>query len=389
ILTHCNAGWLAFTDFGTALSPIYMAHRNEKKIFVYIDETRPRSQGARLTAWELKNEGIPHAIIPDNAAAHLMSQGKIDMVIVGADRIAANGDIANKIGTLEKAICAKEYGIPFYVAAPTSTFDLNCKSGKDITVEERSPNEVLYQTGITDKGKLEKVLVCSPGSNAFNPAFDVTPAKFITGIITEKCIISSQEGIYQGVKFKTVFGKREAPSNNRIENLKYWCRIFHKKNLAPPYPEGSFGNLSFRVKPGENLFIITGSCIGLKNSLTDDSFVEVTNCNFKNKIIYANGTHEPSSESMLHFAIYKVRPDISAIFHGHCPELLSQANELGIPTTSKEELYGTIELVNSVLEIIGKNNFIIMKNHGFIALGKTMKEAGKITEKYYEKCKRK
>ncbi|MCD4796585.1 MAG: S-methyl-5-thioribose-1-phosphate isomerase [Candidatus Cloacimonetes bacterium] len=191
ILTHCNAGWLAFTDFGTALSPIYMAHKSKKNIFVYVDETRPRSQGARLTAWELKNEGIPHAVIPDNAAAHLMQQGKIDMVIVGADRIAANGDVANKIGTLEKAICAKEFGIPFYVAAPTSTFDPVCKTGKEIPIEERNPEEVLYQTGLTEDGKVERVLVCSPGSDAFNPAFDVTPAKFITGIITEKGIISS------------------------------------------------------------------------------------------------------------------------------------------------------------------------------------------------------
>lgn len=189
IETHCNAGWLAFVDYGTALSPIYCAKRQKKKIFVYVDETRPRSQGARLTAWELKNEKVPHAIIPDNAGAYLMSMGKIDMVIVGADRIAANGDVANKIGTLEKALCAKEYGIPFYVAVPTSTFDPKCKSGKDIPIEERSQDEVLYQTGLTEKGKIEKVLVCSPGSEAINPAFDVTPAAYINGIITEKGII--------------------------------------------------------------------------------------------------------------------------------------------------------------------------------------------------------
>ncbi|MFA4858501.1 MAG: S-methyl-5-thioribose-1-phosphate isomerase [Candidatus Margulisiibacteriota bacterium] len=189
IETHCNAGWLAFVDYGSALSPIYLAHRGGKKIFVYVDETRPRGQGARLTAWELKNERVPHAIIPDNAGASLMAQGKIDMVIVGADRIAANGDTANKIGTLEKAIAAHEYGIPFYVAAPTSTFDLKCKSGKDIPIEERSPDEVLYQSGVTRKGKLEEILVCSPGSSALNPAFDVTPAKYITGIITEKGLL--------------------------------------------------------------------------------------------------------------------------------------------------------------------------------------------------------
>ncbi|MCD4772748.1 MAG: S-methyl-5-thioribose-1-phosphate isomerase [Bacteroidales bacterium] len=189
IQTHCNAGWLAFVDHGTALSPIYYAHQQKKKVFVYVDETRPRSQGARLTAWELKNENIPHVIIPDNAGAFLMSQGKVDLMIVGADRIAANGDVANKIGTLEKAIVAKEYGVPFYVAAPTSTFDLNCKSGNEIVIENRSQDEVLYQTGINKNGEIEKVLVCSPGSEAINPAFDVTPAKYITGIITEKGIV--------------------------------------------------------------------------------------------------------------------------------------------------------------------------------------------------------
>ncbi len=188
IETHCNAGWLAFVDYGSALSPIYLAHKDGKKIFVYADETRPRSQGARLTAWELKNERVPHCIIPDNAGAFLMSQGKIDLMIVGADRIAANGDTANKIGTLEKAICAKEFGIPFYIAAPTSTFDLRCQTGKDIPIEERSEDEVLYQTGPCQKGNTERILVCSPGSKAINPAFDVTPAKYITGIITQKGI---------------------------------------------------------------------------------------------------------------------------------------------------------------------------------------------------------
>jgi S-methyl-5-thioribose-1-phosphate isomerase len=196
IETHCNAGWLAFVDHGTALAPIYAARDQGKKVFVYVDETRPRGQGARLTAWELKNENIPFAIIPDNAGAHLMSRGKIDIMIVGADRIAANGDVANKIGTLEKAIAAKEFGIPFYVAAPTSTFDLKCKSGKHIPIEERSEEEVLYQTGANKNGKIEKVLICSPGSKAVNPAFDVTPAKYITGIITEKGIIKpSKAGI--------------------------------------------------------------------------------------------------------------------------------------------------------------------------------------------------
>ncbi len=187
--THCNAGWLAFVDYGTALSPVYLAHAFGKKVFVYTDETRPRSQGARLTAWELNNAGIPHSIVPDNAVAYLMSQRKIDLFITGADRIAANGDTANKIGTLEKAILAREFGVPFYIAAPTSTFDLSCKNGKEIIIEERNEEEVLYQEGPDSSGVIRRILVCSPGSHAINPAFDVTPAELITGIITEKGII--------------------------------------------------------------------------------------------------------------------------------------------------------------------------------------------------------
>ncbi len=197
ILTHCNAGWLAFVDYGTALSPVYLAKKQGKEVFVYVDETRPRNQGAKLTAWELFNNDVPHVIIPDNAAASLMSQGKIDMVIVGADRIAANGDVANKIGTLDRAIIAKEFNIPFYVAAPKSTIDIDCATGKNIPIEERSQEEVLFQTGIDANGNSIQVMVCSPGSTALNLAFDVTPAKYITGIITEKGIIKAH---HQSIK---------------------------------------------------------------------------------------------------------------------------------------------------------------------------------------------
>ncbi|MCK4568699.1 MAG: S-methyl-5-thioribose-1-phosphate isomerase [Bacteroidales bacterium] len=193
ICTHCNAGWLAFVDYGTALSPVYLAHKSNKSIFVYVNETRPRGQGARLTAWELYQAGIPHMIIPDNATASVMAEGKVDIMIVGADRIAANGDVANKIGTLEKAIIAHTFNVPFYVAAPTSTIDLNCDSGNKIPIEERDENEVLYQHGIDREGKLHEVLVCSPGSHAYNPAFDITPANLISGIITERGIVEAEK----------------------------------------------------------------------------------------------------------------------------------------------------------------------------------------------------
>lgn len=193
VATHCNAGWLAFVDHGTALSPVYFSHLEGKKVFVYADETRPRGQGARLTAWELHQQGVPHAIIPDNATAWYMMNSKIDLMIVGADRIAANGDTANKIGTLEKALAAKAFNIPFYVAAPSSTFDAGCASGKDIPIEERDPEEVLYQTGVTRDGQRSEILVCSPGSTAENPAFDVTPANLITAFITDKGILKPSE----------------------------------------------------------------------------------------------------------------------------------------------------------------------------------------------------
>ncbi|HJN57092.1 MAG: S-methyl-5-thioribose-1-phosphate isomerase [Candidatus Woesearchaeota archaeon] len=193
IETHCNAGWLAFVDWGSALSPIYYAHRSGKKVFVYVDETRPRNQGSFLTAWELGQENVPHAIIADNAAGFYMKNKEIDIMIVGADRIAANGDVANKIGTYEKAVLAKENNVPFYVAAPTTTFDLNTEDGNKIPIEERDQDEVLFINGIDENKNVVKVRIASEKSDAKNPAFDVTPAKYIAGIITEKGIVKANK----------------------------------------------------------------------------------------------------------------------------------------------------------------------------------------------------
>ncbi len=189
IATHCNTGWLAAVDWGTALGAVFTAKRKGMKNFIFVDETRPRNQGSRLTAWELSNENIGHAIIADNALAHYMQKGEIDMMIVGADRILSNGDLTNKIGTLEKAIIAKEFGVPFYVAAPLSTFDKKTKDAGEITIEERSEDEILYQYGKGDDGQMRRIRVASPGSNAKNPAFDVTPAKFITAFITSAGLV--------------------------------------------------------------------------------------------------------------------------------------------------------------------------------------------------------
>jgi len=193
ILTHCNAGWLALVDWGSAPAPIYLAHRRGRKVFVWVDETRPRNQGANLTSWEFLQEGVPHKIIADNAGGFYMQRGEVDLCIVGADRIAANGDVANKIGTYQKAVLARENGIPFYVAAPSSTIDWKCRSGDSIPIEERDEDEIHYISGRTIRSKPERVRISPLKSRAANPAFDVTPAKYITGIITEQGIVKPGE----------------------------------------------------------------------------------------------------------------------------------------------------------------------------------------------------
>ena len=191
VSTHCNAGWLAFVDWGSALSPIYVAHRSGNPVHVFVDETRPRGQGARLTAWELSQEGVSHDVIADNATGHLMQRGEIDMVIVGSDRISANGDVANKIGTYSSAVVAAAHGIPFYVAAPTTTIDPDCPTGMDIPIEERSGDELRFTWGWSDDGRFMRVRTTPEGSGIRNPAFDVTPASLVAGIITEAGVVDA------------------------------------------------------------------------------------------------------------------------------------------------------------------------------------------------------
>jgi methylthioribose-1-phosphate isomerase len=186
ILTHCNAGWLATVDYGTALAPIYLAKDEGIDLHVWVDETRPRNQGASLTAFELGSHGVPHTILADNAGGHYMQAGQVDMVIVGTDRVTANGDVANKIGTYLKALAAKDNGVPFYVALPSATIDWTLQSGRDIPIEERSPDEVLKMAGRLPDGSVTVVEIAAPGSGAANPGFDVTPARLVTGLITER-----------------------------------------------------------------------------------------------------------------------------------------------------------------------------------------------------------
>ncbi|WP_315926557.1 S-methyl-5-thioribose-1-phosphate isomerase [Mesorhizobium sp. SP-1A] len=187
ILTHCNAGWLATVDYGTATAPIYLAMEAGIPVHVYVDETRPRNQGAQLTAWEMAGHGVPHTLIVDNAGGHLMQRGEVDMVIVGTDRTTANGDVCNKIGTYLKALAAKDNGVPFYVALPSPTIDWTVSDGlKEIPIEERSGDEVSLVWGRTASGEIAQVRVSPDATPAGNPAFDVTPARLVTGLITER-----------------------------------------------------------------------------------------------------------------------------------------------------------------------------------------------------------
>ena len=194
VLTHCNAGWLATVDWGTATSAIYQAHAAGLHVHVWVDETRPRNQGASLTAWELGQAGVPHTVIADNAGGHLMQHGQVDLCIVGCDRVAANGDACNKIGTYLKALAAHDNGVPFYVAMPTSTLDLTLADGvRDIPIEERSGRELTHISGRSAGGEVVEVQVTPDGSAAGNPGFDVTPARLLTGLITEHGIVQAQE----------------------------------------------------------------------------------------------------------------------------------------------------------------------------------------------------
>lgn len=193
ILTHCNAGWLAFVDYGSATAPIYAAHDNGIPLHVWVDETRPRSQGSKLTAWELGQHGVPHAIIADNTGGHLMQHGLVDLVIVGTDRTTRTGDVANKIGTYLKALAARDNHIPFYVALPSSSFDWTMRDGlREIPIEERGSEEVKFADGLHE-GRHVEVLVAPAGSPAANYGFDVTPARLVTGLITERGVCAATE----------------------------------------------------------------------------------------------------------------------------------------------------------------------------------------------------
>ena len=199
VLTHCNAGWLAAVDVGTATAPIYLAHDSGIPIHVFADETRPRNQGASLTAWELGQHGVPHTLIADNTGGHLMQHGLVDLVIVGTDRVTANGDVCNKIGTYLKALAARDNNIPFYVALPSPTIDFTVADGvAEIPIEERSADEVATMTGRAADGRIETVRIAPDGTPIANYGFDVTPARLVTGLITERGVLGASRSALAG-----------------------------------------------------------------------------------------------------------------------------------------------------------------------------------------------
>src|SRR6201988_2826318 len=198
VLTHCNAGWLATVDWGTATSPIYQAHDRGIPVHVWVDETRPRNQGASVTAWELGHHGVPHTVIPDNTGGHLMEHGMVDLVIVGTDRVAANGDVCNKIGTYLKALAAFDNGVPFYVALPSPTIDFNVSDGRRVPIEQRGAEKVATMPGRTAEGRIETVRIVPEGSPVANYAFDVTPARLVGGLITERGVLKADREALAG-----------------------------------------------------------------------------------------------------------------------------------------------------------------------------------------------
>lgn len=372
MLTHCNAGALATSMYGTALAPAYVMQERQNKIAVYSDETRPLLQGARLTAWELSQSGIPVTTICDNMAGVVMAQKKVQAVIVGADRIASNGDTANKIGTYTVAILAKEHGIPFYVAAPLSTVDFAIEDGSQIPIEQRKEEEIRQFNGrqtVPDAAEI------------FNPAFDVTPEQYITAIITEK-----------GVAFP--------PFQQNLEALRKGEPVLHcdakslqmqvvkaAKNMAKDgLSSGSFGNVS-AVDRVHNLLAITPSGV-LYDSMQPEDIC----------LLHLDGSaaegvtnkYKPSSELPMHCAIYKVRPDSNAIMHTHsayCTAYASSGKHLGavigemgmiapgtVPLVDYEQP-GSEALAEKTAGALKEANGCLLANHGAVTAADTMERA--------------
>lgn len=396
ILTHCNAGWLAFVDYGSATAPIYAAFDKGINVHVWVDETRPRNQGASLTAWELGQHKVPHTIIADNVGGHLMQHGMVDIVIVGTDRTTYTGDVANKIGTYLKALAAFDNHIPFYVALPSSSFDWNIKDGiKEIPIEERGAEEVKYMEGLCD-GEIKKILLAPAESNATNFGFDVTPARLITGLITERGICKAdKESILalfperknrkmdEGyIKFHCHWIQAAPVAADQLKEIIACRDLLYAKGLVGVYPNGvGFGNVS--IRSGKR-FIITGSATGQYPALNEQHFSVVVDYDLQQNALTCTGPLKASSESLSHAVIYESSPDINAVIHiHHMSSWQSLMNE--VPTTAPDVTYGTPEMAEEIKRLFRETNvaqekIVVMGGHeeGIIAFGQTLEEASRI-----------
>ena len=366
ILTHCNAGWLAFVDYGSALSPVYAAFDAGVPLHVWVDETRPRNQGAGLTAWELGRHGVSHDLIPDNAGGHLMRRGLVDMVITGADRVTRRGDAANKIGTYLKALAAHENGVPFYVALPSSTFDFTMLDGDaEIPIEERDAGEVRWVTGMTAQGRVETVRICPEETPARNWGFDVTPARYITAFITERGVCGASEAAIAAlypdraagaippytegyVKYSalhTAVPVWDAPRWEALggPELTAARTRLHGLGLVGITPQGvGFGNVS--VRAGGERFLISGTATGAEPVLGPEGYCLVCSTNIEANRVVSEGPVKASSESMTHGAVYRARAGAHCVIHVHSRALFDGMLRDAYPRTPPDAEYGTPEM---------------------------------------------
>jgi methylthioribose-1-phosphate isomerase len=407
VLTHCNAGWLAFVDYGTALSPVYAAFDEGIKVHVWVDETRPRNQGAFLTAWELGQHGVSHDLISDNAGGHLMQNGLVDIVITGADRVTRQGDAANKIGTYLKALAAKENNVPFYIALPSSTFDFAMRDGlKEIPIEERDPAEVRFISGKTAEGKIETVQICPDETRARNWGFDVTPARYIRGLITERGIcranekdiltlypeyavesqpnLNSDQRPNEGfVKYTTIHTRApaiNAPQWAELNNAR--TKLFNLGLLGVNNQGIGFGNVSVRLRVDE--FLISGTATGAAPELTPSEYCLVNSFDLAQNRIVSAGPVQASSEAMTHGAVYRSCSGANCVIHIHSGIIYKGMIRDGCLATDKEAVYGTPEIALSLAKCVRElgtdEGAVYMAGHdeGIIVWGPNVERALKI-----------
>ena len=407
ILTHCNAGWLAFVDYGSALSPVYAAFDEGISVHVWVDETRPRNQGAFLTAWELGQHGVSHDLIADNAGGHLMQHDLVDMVITGADRVTRQGDAANKIGTYLKALAAMDNNVPFYIALPSSTFDFTMQNGlKEIPIEERDASEVRFIAGKNAEGLIETVQVCPDNTTARNWGFDVTCARYIAGLITERGICRADEkeilALYpeyanepqpklttdkwsgEGyVKFTTVHTRAPAVDAPNWAELNDARTQLHRFGVLGVNSQGiGFGNVSIRFKGEE--FIISGTATGTTPELTPMEYCLVKSFDLIQNRIVSIGPLQASSEAMTHGAVYCSCPKANCVMHIHSRVIYNGMIRDGCLATDKNAAYGTPEIALSLAERVQElgtdEGAVYMEGHdeGVIVWGSTVERALKI-----------